>query len=85
MVAYSKRPDYSLVKHTLIPLFGVLANIGCMMFYLIGPFLGIGTSKEPLGALCIAFLWGAYGAFYFMKTSKAKGRDMLLQNKAQQA
>jgi hypothetical protein len=83
MIAYHKRADHSLIKHTLIPLFGVLANIGCMMFYLIGPFLGIGTAKEPLGALIIAALWGAYGAFYFLKSSKAKGRSVMLASKAQ--
>jgi hypothetical protein len=53
-----------------------------MMFYLIGPFLGIGTAKEPLGAICIAILWGAYGAFYFMKSSKAKGKSVLLESRA---
>jgi hypothetical protein len=78
LVAYHKRPDHSLVKHTLIPVFGMLANIGCMMFYLIGPFLGIGTVKEPLGAIGIACVWGLYGAIYFMKSSKAKGRAVLL-------
>jgi amino acid transporter len=83
MVAYHKRPDHSLIKHTLIPLFGVLANIGCMMFYLIGPFLNIGTKMEPYGALIIAFLWGAYGAIYFLKSSKAKGKGILLESKAQ--
>jgi hypothetical protein len=82
MVAYHKRPDYNLIKHTLIPLFGVLANIGCMMFYLIGPFLGLGTAKEPIGALIIAALWGAYGAFYFLKSSKAKGKGVLLESRA---
>src|ERR1017187_3352247 len=83
MVAYHKRADHSLIKHTLIPLFGVLANVGCMMFYLIGPFLNIGTKMEPYGALIIAFLWGAYGAIYFLKSSKAKGKGVLLQSKAQ--
>jgi APA family basic amino acid/polyamine antiporter len=82
MVAYHKRPEYSFVKHTLIPLFGVLANVGCMMFYLIGPFLGIGTSKEPIGALIIAILWGSYGALYFVKSSKAKGRSLLVEGRA---
>jgi hypothetical protein len=82
MVAYNKRPDHSFIKHTLIPAFGLLANIGCMMFYLIGPFLGIGTKMEPLGALVIAALWGAYGAFYFVKSSKAKGKGVLLTSKA---
>ena len=78
MVAYHKRPDHSFLKHTLIPVFGVLANVGCMMFYLIGPFLGIGTAKEPLGALIIAFSGALYGAFYFLKSSKAKGKGVLL-------
>jgi APA family basic amino acid/polyamine antiporter len=81
MVAYHNRPDYSFLKHTLIPAFGVLANVGCMMFYLIGPFLGIGTAKEPIGALIIAGLWGCYGAFYFLKSSKAKGKSVLLEAK----
>ncbi len=84
MVAYHKRPDHSFLKHTLIPAFGVLANVGCMAFYLIGPFLGIGTAKEPLGALIIAFLWGCYGAFYFLKSSKAKGKGVLLETKVAQ-
>jgi APA family basic amino acid/polyamine antiporter len=82
VVAYHKRPDHNFLKHTLIPVFGLLANIGCMMFYLIGPFLGIGTKMEPLGALAISGIWGLYGAFYFMKTSKAKGKSVLLESKA---
>lgn len=82
IVAYHKRPDHNLIKHTLIPVFGLLANVGCMMFYLIGPFLGIGTKMEPLGALAISGLWGLYGAFYFMKSSRAKGKSVLLTSKA---
>ena len=81
-VAYQGRADRSLLKHILIPAFGLLANVGCMMFYLIGPFLGIGTKMEPLGALVISGIWGLYGAFYFMKSSKAKGKSVLLESKA---
>jgi amino acid transporter len=80
-IAYSKRPDHSFIKHTLIPLFGLAANVGCMMFYLIGPFLGIGTKMEPLGALAIAALWGIYGAIYFLRSSKAKGKAVLLESR----
>jgi amino acid transporter len=82
IVAYNKRPDHSFLRHTLIPAFGVLANIGCMAFYLIGPFLNIGTKMEPYGALIIAVLWGAYGLVYFLKSSKAKGKSVLLESKA---
>jgi amino acid transporter len=81
-VAYHGRPDFNFVKHWLIPVFGFFANIGCMAFYLIGPWYGIGTTKEPIGALIIAFLWGLYGAYYFMKSSKAKGKSMTLEAKA---
>ncbi len=83
IVAYNKRPDHSFLKHTLIPVFGLLANLGCMIFYLIGPLLGYGTKMEPWGALGIAAVWGLYGAFYFMKSSKAKGKTVLLANKAE--
>ena len=82
IVAFQGRPDYNVVKHLLIPGFGLLANLGCMAFYLIGPTLGYGTIKEPLIALIVAALWGLYGAFYFMRASKAKGKGVLLEAKA---
>jgi APA family basic amino acid/polyamine antiporter len=83
LVAYKGRPEFSFVKHLLIPVFGLLANLGCMTFYLIGPLMGYGTKMEPWGALIIAALWGAYGWVYFMKTSKAKGKAVLLTSKAE--
>jgi len=78
IVAFHKRSDFSLIKHLLIPGFGLLANLGCMAFYLIGPTLGYGTVKEPLVALLIAGIWGLYGAVYFLRSSKAKGKAVLL-------
>jgi amino acid transporter len=79
IVAYSDRPDYSVVKHLLIPGFGLLANIVCMAFYLISPVFGLGTFKEPLLALGISALWGIYGAIYFLRSSKQKGKAILLE------
>jgi APA family basic amino acid/polyamine antiporter len=78
MVAYHGRADASVLKHVLIPMFGLLANLGCMVFYLIGPFMGFGTVKEPLLALGIALIWAIYGAIYFIRSSKAKGRTTLV-------
>ena len=80
IVAFHKRSDFSLIKHLLIPGFGLLANLGCMSFYLIGPTLGYGTVKEPLIALGIAAVWGLYGAVYFLRTSKTKGKSVLLRS-----
>jgi amino acid transporter len=78
MVAYQGHPNYSFVRHTLIPIFGLVANLICMAFYLIGPFMGFGTAKEPLLALGIALVWALYGGIYFMKASKQKGRTTLI-------
>jgi APA family basic amino acid/polyamine antiporter len=81
IVAYHNRPDHSFLRHTLIPGFGLLANLVCMAFYIIAPAFGLGTFKEPLLALGISAIWGIYGAIYFLKTSKAKGKSVLLPSK----
>lgn len=81
MVAYHKRPDHNLLLHTVIPGFGLLANLICMGFYIAGPMFGLGTSKEPLLALGISAIWGVYGAIYFLRSSKARGKAILLEHK----
>ncbi len=79
MVAYHKHAKYSLLKHTLIPVFGVVANLACMIAYLVLPFMGIGTKPEPLLALGIAAVWAIYGGIYFVRSSKRKGRTTLIE------
>jgi len=81
IVAFHKRPDYSFIKHLLIPGFGLVANLVCMAFYLIGPFMGYGTAKEPLLALAISAVWGIYGGIYFLRSSKSKGKAVLLASR----
>jgi APA family basic amino acid/polyamine antiporter len=81
IVAYHKRPDHNFLLHTLIPGFGLLANLTCMAFYLIGPFFNLGTKMEPLSALGISGVWGLYGAIYFLRSSKSKGKSVLLESK----
>jgi basic amino acid/polyamine antiporter, APA family len=81
IVAYHKRPDHNFLLHTLIPGFGLLANLTCMAFYLAGPFFNLGTKMEPLMALGISAVWGLYGAIYFLRTSKTKGKTVLLESK----
>jgi amino acid transporter len=83
MVAYTGRQDFSMLKHWLIPGFGLLANLTCMAFYLAGPFFNLGTKMEPLTALGISGIWGLYGAVYFLRSSKAKGKSALLTAKEQ--
>jgi amino acid transporter len=82
VVAYHKHPRFNVVKHLIVPIFGLLANLTCMAFYLIGPFIGIGTKMEPLLALGIAAVWAIYGGIYFFRLSKGTGRTTLLSNEA---
>jgi APA family basic amino acid/polyamine antiporter len=78
MVAYQRHPKYSPVRHLIVPIFGLLSNLACMAFYLIGPFMGYGTKLEPLLALGVALVWAIYGGIYFMRSSKARGRTTLV-------
>lgn len=81
IVAFWKRPDFNVVLHLLIPGFGLLANLVLMAFYVISPVFGLGTFKEPLLALGISTIWGIYGAIYFLRSSKAKGKSVLLESR----
>ena len=81
IVAYHNHPAFNFVKHLAIPVFGLLANLACMAFYLIGPFMGYGTKLEPLSALGIALVWAIYGGIYFMRSSKNKGRTTLVNKR----
>ena len=82
LVAFHRHPKFSPVRHLVIPVFGLIANLACMAFYLIGPFMGYGTKMEPLLALGIALVWGIYGGIYFLRTSKSTGRTTLVESRA---
>ena len=82
LVAYHKHPNFNFIKHWAIPVFGLLANLICMLFYLVGPFMGYGTKAEPFTALGVAGAWGIYGAIYFVMSSKKKGRTTLVTSRA---
>src|ERR1700687_5584328 len=78
IVCFHKHPQFKFVRHLLIPVFGLVANLACMVFYLVGPFMGYGTKMEPLLALGIALLWAIYAAIYFRRASKASNRTTLV-------
>jgi APA family basic amino acid/polyamine antiporter len=83
IVAYQGHPNFSFIRHMVIPVFGLLANLACMLFYLVGPFMGYGTKMEPLLALGIAAVWAVYGGIYFVSSGKAKGRTTLVESRGQ--
>ena len=82
IVAFREHHMFNGFKHLVVPVFGLLANLACMLFYLFGPWTVAGMSvKEPYIALGVAALWGIYGWYYFAKSSKAKGKAMILTAK----
>ncbi len=82
IVAYHGHAQFNFLKHLLIPVFGLLANLACMVFYLVGPFMGYGTKMEPLLALGIAGVWALYGAIYFATSSRKKGKTTMVTSRA---
>jgi hypothetical protein len=79
MVAFRERHELGGLKRLVIPLFGLVANLVCMLFYLVGPFAVAGMSvKEPYIALVACGAWGAYGLVYFVRASRKKGKAMLV-------
>ena len=83
IVAFREHHSFSGFKHLFVPLFGLVANLVCMLFYLVGPFTVAGMSvKEPYIALGACVLWGLYGAFFFLTSSKRKGKTVLVEKAA---
>ncbi len=86
IVAFREHHTFSGFKHMFVPLFGLVANLICMLFYLIGPFTVAGMSwKEPYIALGVVAIWGGYGAVYFLRSSKAKSKSVFVEKAASTA
>jgi amino acid transporter len=84
IVAFRQHHMFNGIKHMVIPVFGMIANLLCMLFYLIGPFTVAGMSlMEPYVALGIAAAWGLYGAIYFSMASKKKGKTVFVAKPAE--
>ncbi|MGO8700369.1 MAG: APC family permease [Limisphaerales bacterium] len=82
IVAFREHHSFHGFKHVVIPVFGLLANLGCMLFYLLGPIPGIGVAgmsiKEPYIALGCSAAWIILGAVYLGVTSKSRGKEVIL-------
>ena len=77
IVAFREHHMFNGFKHMFIPLFGIAANLMCMLFYLIGPFMVSGMSwHEPYVALAVVAIWGIYGLIYFKSSSAKSGKPI---------
>jgi amino acid transporter len=85
IVAFREHHTFHGFKHVVIPVFGLLANFGCMLFYLLGPIPAFGVAgmsiKEPYIALGFSLLWVIIGAIYLAMSSKSRGKEIILTAK----
>ena len=82
IVAFREHHSFHGFKHFVVPVFGLLANFGCMLFYLVGPFSVPGMSvKEPYIALGVSLAWILGGAIYLAMSSKSRGKAIILTAK----
>jgi APA family basic amino acid/polyamine antiporter len=82
IVAFREHHEFNGFKHMVVPVFGALANFSCLAFYIIGPIEGLGSAKEPLLAVALSVIWGIYGAFYFVISSRRRGKSTLVTARA---
>ncbi|HZO80762.1 MAG TPA: APC family permease [Candidatus Binataceae bacterium] len=78
IVAFREHHEFSGFRHMVVPVFGALANFSCLAFYIIGPLEGLGSAKEPLMAVALSVVWGVYGAIYFVRNSRRRGKETVL-------
>src|SRR6202030_4347156 len=82
IVAFKEHHSFSGFKHMVVPVFGLLANLLCMLFYVVGPKFVSGMSwKEPYFALGVAAVWGIWGVIYFKTRSSKTGKSIILTQK----
>ena len=85
IVAFREHHTFHGFKHVVVPVFGLVANFGCMLFYLLGPIPSIGVAgmswREPYIALGFSALWIIAGAIYLAMNSKSKRKEVVLTSK----
>ncbi len=83
IIAFREHHMFHGIKHVVVPLFGLLANLACMMFYIIGPRFVAGMSpREPLIALGAVAVWAIYGLIHFVIGSKKKEKPVFVETAA---
>jgi amino acid transporter len=83
IIAFKEHHSFHGFKHVVVPVFGLAANLGCMMFYIIGPFSVAGMSwHEPFVALAVVLVWAVWGAIHFVIGSKKKEKPIFVSTAA---
>ncbi len=78
IIAFAGRGEFNAVKHLIIPVLGLLANIVMLLTILGLGFVGGGDSQtEAMIALVIAALWLVASVTYVLTTNRKTGRSLM--------
>jgi amino acid transporter len=78
IIAFAGRAEFSAIKHLIVPVLGLLANIVMLLTILGLGFIGGGDSQtESLMAIGIAALWLVASVIYVVTTGRKSGRTLM--------
>jgi APA family basic amino acid/polyamine antiporter len=79
VVAFAGRPEFNVLRHGIIPIAGLLANVVMVLaIFIIGIQSGGTTTEATLMALGLAAIWLAVSVTYFVISSRQKGKAIVL-------
>jgi ABC-type polysaccharide/polyol phosphate export permease len=78
LIAFLRHPGRNAFTHILVPVLGLLANIGMLLgvFYL-GILGGGMTQVASMVAIVTTLIWLVVGIIYFLSNSRATGRKIV--------
>jgi basic amino acid/polyamine antiporter, APA family len=80
VIAFAGRPDFNFIKHGVVPLLGLLANIVMLVTIFSVGFVGGGDSQtESLIALGFAAVWILASGVYLVLSNRRTGRSLVAQ------
>ena len=80
IIAFSSRKEGNVLKHLLVPVLGLLANVVMLVTIFFMGFLGGGDSQtESIGALVLAGVWAVLSVGYVVVRSRQTGRPIFIQ------
>lgn len=78
LIAFQGRAERSVLKHVLVPVLGLLANLAMLVTILGMGIVGGGTSQtESLIAIAFAAFWAVVSAVYVVFSSRRTGRPLM--------
>jgi hypothetical protein len=78
IIAFAGRPDFSMLKHLVVPGLGLLANIVMLVTILGVGIIGGGDSQtESLIAIAFAVVWAVVSGAYVVVGNRRTGRTLV--------